>query len=102
MISDTGLLGISSDQSAIIENNFWHPHCKSKIKENFILIAEVRMNAAHMHLALNHIQLIGLITAGGLTTWTANLGGKIRHPEVSGNNTVMTLPAGNTNRDSDD
>ena len=32
---------------------------------------------------LTIVTLIGLIAGGGLIAWTANLGGKINHPEIS-------------------
>ena len=34
---------------------------------------------------LNILVLIGLIITGGLIAWTANLGGKINHPEIRSN-----------------
>lgn len=30
------------------------------------------------------VMLVGAIVAGGITVWTANLGGKISHPEIRG------------------
>lgn len=54
------------------------------------------MNAAHVHLVLNHAPLFGLITgivlaallvvaflAVGVVGYAANLGGQIRHPEIT-------------------
>lgn len=52
--------------------------------------------------ALTIITLAGLIAGGGLVAWTANLGGKIHHPEVRGDKMAMTLPSGNTGGDKDD
>jgi len=43
--------------------------------------------------ALTILTLLGLIVGGGLITWTANLGGKINHPEIRGDNTALIVPS---------
>ena len=40
------------------------------------------MNAAHLHLLLNHIPVILVLIACGLLLRTAYLGGQIRHTEI--------------------
>jgi uncharacterized membrane protein YagU involved in acid resistance len=47
------------------------------------------MNAAHVHLVVNHLPLFAAMFGGVVVTlvaagWTANLGGRIRHPEIVG------------------
>lgn len=43
--------------------------------------------------ALTILTLLGLIVGGGLIAWTANQGGKINHPEIRGDNSVLNLPS---------
>jgi formate hydrogenlyase subunit 3/multisubunit Na+/H+ antiporter MnhD subunit len=42
---------------------------------------------------LSVFTLLGLIVAGGLIVWTANLGGKINHPEIRSNTSILTVPS---------
>ena len=42
---------------------------------------------------LTILTLLGLIVGGGLIAWTANLGGKINHPEIRGDNSDLILPS---------
>ncbi len=51
--------------------------------------------------ALTILTLLGLIVGGGLISWTANQGGKINHPEIRGDNSVLSDPSNKSGEDSD-
>jgi len=50
---------------------------------------------------LTLLTLVGLLVGGGLIAWTANLGGKIHHPEIRGNTSAGTFPSGEINEEDD-
>ncbi len=50
---------------------------------------------------LTVVTLIGLIAGGGLIAWTANLGGKIHHEEIRGDNAALSAPSGETGEHDD-
>lgn len=43
--------------------------------------------------------LVVLIVSGGLLAWTANLGGKIRHPEIRSNTSSQSVPSHRINKE---
>lgn len=43
--------------------------------------------------------LVVLIVSGGLLAWTANLGGKIRHPEISSATSSQSVPSHRINKE---
>lgn len=42
---------------------------------------------------LTILTLLGLIVGGGLIAWTANLGGKINHPEIRSDTSAISIPS---------
>lgn len=42
---------------------------------------------------LTILTLLGLIVGGGLIAWTANLGGKINHPEIRSDTSPISIPS---------
>ncbi len=51
---------------------------------------------------LTLLTLLGIIVGGGLTAWTANLGGKINHPEIRSDAISGVSAPGELYRDDDD
>lgn len=51
---------------------------------------------------LTLITLLGIIIGGGLIAWTANLGGKINHPEIRSDSAFLSSPVGESREGRDD
>ncbi len=43
--------------------------------------------------ALTILTLLGLVVGGGLIAWTANMGGKINHPEIRSDTSAISVPS---------
>lgn len=51
---------------------------------------------------LTLVTLLGIIIGGGLIAWTANLGGKINHPEIRSDSVSFSSPAREHNEERED
>ena len=66
-----------------------------------LLTLIVRRFSAKSGMVLTLLTLVGIITGGGLIAWTANLGGKINHPEIRSDTAPIRSPAGESHRERD-
>ena len=67
-----------------------------------LLTIFVRRYSVKIGNILTLLTLLGIITGGGLIAWTANLGGKISHPEIRSDSVSSDLPTGESREESDD
>jgi len=51
---------------------------------------------------LTILTLLGLIVSGGLIAWTANQGGKINHPEIRSDTSMISFPSYKSGEDDHD
>lgn len=61
----------------------------------------VRKFSVKSGMVLTILTLVGIIIGGGLIAWTANLGGKINHPEIRSETVPVSSPSGESHEEGD-
>lgn len=59
----------------------------------------IRRYSSGLGQKLTLLTLVVLIVSGGFLVWTANLGGKIRHPEISSSTSSQSVPSHQINKE---